>query len=352
MTEGPPKLNRTTWRPLPGVALPYQPRSLWLLAISLIVITALVIATLLTGEFTLSPSGVWQTLTGQQDDSLANLVVLELRLPRILACLLVGLGLGLSGAIFQGMARNPLASPDVVGFTTGAATGVLVLLLVEGFAVTASLSVGAMVGGFGTALLVYLLAMRRGVHGQRLILVGIAIGAMLAALNSYLITRAELESAQAARIWMHGSLNGVSWPQVLPLLLWSLILVPAAMALSRRLGLLEFGDEIAAGLGLPVNRSKTQLIVVSITLAAAAISVGGPIGFVALAAPQLARKLAGTGGITLIPSAAVGATLLLAADLLAQRLLAPFQIPVGLLTGALGGAYLLFLLSREWRRVD
>jgi len=343
---------RPTWCPLPGIALPYHPRSLWLLAISLLVMLILIIATLLSGEFTLSPAGVWRTLIGDQDDNLANLVVLELRLPRILACILVGVALGLSGAIFQGMARNPLASPDVVGFTTGAATGVLVLLLVEGFAVTASLSVGAMVGGFGTALIIYLLAMRRGVQGQRLILVGIAVGAMLAALNSYLITRAELESAQAARIWMHGSLNGVTWPQVLPLVAWSLILVPTAMALSRRLGLLEFGDDIASSLGLPVNRAKTQLIIISITLAAAAISVGGPIGFVALAAPQLARKLAGTGGITLAPSAAIGATLLLAADLLAQRLLAPFQIPVGLLTGALGGAYLLYLLSREWRRVD
>lgn len=352
MTRTPSPLTRRTWRPLPGVALPYHPRSLWLLAISVIVMLGLVIATLLSGEFTLSPAGVWQTLTGQQDDHLANLVVLELRLPRMLACILVGLALGLSGAIFQGMARNPLASPDVVGFTTGAATGVLVLLLVEGLAVTASLSIGAMIGGFGTALIVYVLALRRGVNGQRLILVGIAVGAMLAALNAYLITRAELESAQAARIWMHGSLNGVTWPQVLPLVLWSLILVPAALALSRRLGLLEFGDDIASGLGLPVNRSKTQLIIVSITLAAVAISVGGPIGFVALAAPQLARKLAGTGNITLIPSAAIGATLLLAADLLAQRLLAPFQIPVGLLTGALGGSYLLYLLSREWRRVD
>jgi iron complex transport system permease protein len=352
MTNAPAKLGRTTWRPLKGVALPYHPRSLYLLTICLLVMLALVVATLLTGEFTLSPAGVWQTLTGRQDDGLANLVVLELRLPRILGCILVGSALGLSGAIFQGMARNPLASPDVVGFTTGAATGVLVVLLVEGFAITASLSVGAMVGGFGTALIVYLLAMRRGVNGQRLILVGIAIGAMLTALNSYLVTRAELESAQAARIWMHGSLNGVSWPQVLPLVFWSLILVPCALALSRRLGVLEFGDDIASGLGLPVNRSKTQLIVVSITLAAAAISVGGPIGFVALAAPQLARKLAGTGSITLIPSAAVGATLLLAADLLAQRLLAPFQIPVGPLTGALGGAYLLYLLTREWRRVD
>ncbi|MBN9334269.1 iron chelate uptake ABC transporter family permease subunit [Devosia sp.] len=352
MTDRPAPHNRPAWRPLPGIALPYHPRSLRLLAISAVAILALIVATLLSGEFTLSPTGVWQTLIGQQDDNLANLVVLELRLPRILACILIGLALGLSGAIFQGLARNPLASPDVVGFTTGAATGVLLLLLVEGFAITASLSVGAMVGGFGTALVVYLLTMRRGVHGQRLILVGIAVGAMLAALNAYLITRAELESAQAARIWMHGSLNGVSWPQVLPLVFWTLLLVPLAMALSRRLGLLEFGDDIATGLGLPVNRSKTLLIVVSITLAAAAISVGGPIGFVALAAPQLAKKLSGTGGITLLPSAAIGATLLLAADLMAQRLLAPFQIPVGLLTGALGGAYLLYLLSRGWRRVD
>ncbi|KKB78393.1 membrane protein [Devosia soli] len=330
--------------------MPYHRRSLWVVAIAFAVTIALIIATLLTGEFTLSPRGVLDALTGRQSDDLANLVVLELRLPRILACLLVGATLGLSGAIFQGMARNPLASPDVVGFTTGAATGVLVLLLVEGFAVTASLSIGAMIGGFGTALLVYLLALRRGIHGQRLILVGIAVGAMLAALNAYLITRAELESAQAARIWMHGSLNGVSWPQVLPLVFWTALLVPIALALSRRLGLLELGDELAASLGLSLHRAKAQLIVVSIMLAAVAISVGGPIGFIALAAPQLAQRLARTGGVSLLPSAALGASLLLGADLLAQRMLAPFQIPVGLLTGALGGAYLLYLLARDWQR--
>ncbi|WP_052951663.1 FecCD family ABC transporter permease [Devosia soli] len=341
---------RRVWRPMDRISLPYHRRSLWVVAIAFAVTIALIIATLLTGEFTLSPRGVLDALTGRQSDDLANLVVLELRLPRILACLLVGATLGLSGAIFQGMARNPLASPDVVGFTTGAATGVLVLLLVEGFAVTASLSIGAMIGGFGTALLVYLLALRRGIHGQRLILVGIAVGAMLAALNAYLITRAELESAQAARIWMHGSLNGVSWPQVLPLVFWTALLVPIALALSRRLGLLELGDELAASLGLSLHRAKAQLIVVSIMLAAVAISVGGPIGFIALAAPQLAQRLARTGGVSLLPSAALGASLLLGADLLAQRMLAPFQIPVGLLTGALGGAYLLYLLARDWQR--
>lgn len=343
---------RPVLRPLPGVALPYHPRSFTLAGLVLLAGLGLAVATLLTGEFTIAPAEIWQTLLGASDDGVSILVVVGLRLPRIVACILVGAALGLSGAIFQGLARNPLASPDIIGFTAGAATGVLVLMLVEGGAFTMSLSLGAILGGFGTALLVYLLALRRGVHGQRLILVGIGVGAMLSAFNAYLITRAELEAAQAARIWMYGSLNGIGWAQVQPLALWCLVLVPLALLLSPRLKLLEMGDEIAASLGLPSNRAKVQLILVSIGLAAAAISAGGPIGFIALAAPQLAQRLARSPGIDLLASASMGAALLLAADLVAQRLMAPFQIPVGLVTGALGGAYLLYLLGREWRKTE
>jgi len=348
-------MNRPThsiWQPWSGLSLRYHRRSMALIGITLLVALLTAIVTLLTGEFTLSPLAVWHTLIGQQSDSVATLVVLGLRLPRIVACVLVGAALGVSGAIFQAMARNPLASPDIVGFTTGAATGVLVLLLVDGAAATMSLSLGALLGGLGTAILVYLMALRRGVHGQRLILVGIGVGAMLSAFNAYLITRAELEAAQEARIWMHGSLNGVTWAQVWPLALWSIALLPVAFLLARPLRLLEFGDDIATGLGLPTGRARLQLIVISVALAAAAISTAGPIGFIALAAPQLAQRLSRAGAIGLAPSAAMGAALLLAADLIAQRLLAPFQIPVGLITGALGGAYLLYLLGREWRKTD
>lgn len=345
-------MKRPVLRPWPGLALPYHPRSLVLLLICLVIGILLAVVTMLTGEFTISPVDVWQTMMGNNADGVSTLVVLGLRLPRIVACILVGVALGISGGIFQGLARNPLASPDIIGFTAGASSGVLVLMLVEGAGATMGLSMGAILGGFATAVLVYLLALRRGVHGQRLILVGIGVGAMLTALNSYLITRAELEAAQSARIWLHGSLNGVGWAQVGPLALWMLVLTPLAFLLAPRLQLLELGDDISSSLGLPSNRAKLQLIAVSVGLAAAAISAAGPIGFVALAAPQLAQRLARSGGISLVTSAGMGAVLLLAADLVAQRLLAPFQIPVGLITGALGGGYLLYILAREWRKTD
>ncbi|SEP64604.1 iron complex transport system permease protein [Devosia sp. YR412] len=351
MSERPSFPARPVFRPWRGVALPYQPRSLALLAIATAIGLVLAVITLLTGGFSISPLEVWTTLWGGSDQ-VSTLVVVGLRLPRIVACVLVGAALGVSGGVFQGLSRNPLASPDIIGFTSGAATGVLVLLLVEGAGATMGLSAGAMLGGFGTAFVVYLLALRRGVHGQRLILVGIGVGAMLSAFNAYLITRAELEAAQTARIWLHGSLNGIGWAQVGPLAMWCIVLLPLALLLAPRLKLLEMGDDLAKGLGLPSNRAKLQLIVVSVGLAAAAIAAAGPIGFVALAAPQLAQRLARTGGIDLLGAAAMGAVLMLAADLAAQRLLAPFQIPVGLVTGAMGGAYLIYLLAREWRKTD
>ncbi|WP_273690195.1 FecCD family ABC transporter permease [Ketogulonicigenium vulgare] len=350
MTQAPSK--RPVFRPLPGLAIPYHPRTLWVTQIALIASLALVLMTLLTGAFAISPLGVWSVITGQSQDSVADLVVLGLRLPRIIACLFIGAALGISGGIFQALARNPLASPDIVGFTAGAGTGVLVLMLVEGTAIGISLSFGAILGGFATALAVYLLALRRGVHGQRLILVGIGVGAMLSAFNAFLMTRAELEAAQAARLWLHGNLNGVTWPQVVPLILWCALLLPLSLLLAPKLRILEMGQDIAASLGLNHHRAQLQLIGVSICLAAAAIAVGGPIGFIALAAPQLAQRIAKSPGIDLICTASIGAVLLLAADFVAQRLLAPFQIPVGLVTGAMGGAYLLYLLSREWRKTD
>lgn len=342
---------RPVFRPWRGLDLPYQPRPLMIVALATLASLVLAVITMLTGGFTISPLEVWNTLLGASD-GVSTLVVVGLRLPRIVACILVGAALGVSGGIFQGLSRNPLASPDIIGFTAGASTGVLILLLVEGASATMGLSAGAMLGGFGTALLVYLLALRRGIHGQRLILVGIGVGAMLSAFNAYLITRAELEAAQTARIWLHGSLNGIGWAQIGPLAIWSAVLMPLALLLSPRLKLLELGDDLAAGLGLPTNLAKLQLIVVSVGLAAAAIAAAGPIGFVALAAPQLAQRLGKSGGIDLPGSASIGAALMLAPDLIAQRLLAPFQIPVGLVTGALGGAYLLYLLGREWRKTD
>jgi iron complex transport system permease protein len=306
--------------------------------------------TLSGGAFAPTPHRVVATLMGQ-GDALARLILLDLRLPRLLAAFGVGAALGASGAIFQRLARNPLASPDLVGFTVGSASGALITLLWLQLG-GAALMLGALSGGVLAAVLVAGLAALAGIRGERMILLGIAVSALLASLNEYLLTRAELDEAQEARLWLFGSLDMMTWSRTLTLLAGCLLLLPLAAWLARRLRLLELGDDLARALGLALLPSQNLLLAVAVALAALAIATAGPIGFVALAAPQLARRLTRSTDLGIFAPALLGACLTALADLLAQRLLAPFQIPVGLLTGALGGLYLIFLLSREWRRTS
>lgn len=294
---------------------------------------------------------LWRAAAGDGGlDPLANFVITGLRAPRAIAAAAVGAALGLAGAIFQAMARNPLASPDLVGFTTGSATGALFMLLVAGATSSAVVAASAVAGGALAAALVAALALRNGLVGQRLILVGLAVAATLASVNDYLLTRADLERAQAAKVWLFGSLNGVGWAQVEPLLVCGAALGVAAALLAPRLKALEMGDEAAAALGASVTRDKLLLLAVAVAATGLACSVAGPVGFVALAAPQLGRRLARAPGMSLAAAAATGALMVLVADFLAQRLLSPFQIPVGLVAGAFGGLYLAGLLAMENRR--
>ena len=278
-------------------------------------------------------------------------VIEQLRLPRLLTALAVGAALGTGGAIFQSVSRNPLGSPDIVGFDTGAATGALVVItLVHGGPVQTAL--GAMLGGVATAAAVYLLAMRRGVQGYRLILVGIGVGAMLSSVNGYLMTRASLDDAQSAALWLIGSLDGRDWDYVLPETGVLVVLLPAAWWITRGLAVLELGDDLGRGLGLRVEGLRACALLVGVALSAAAVAAAGPIGFVALCAPQIARRLTGAPGPNTLPAALTGAVLLAASDLAAQRVFANQTngLPVGVVTAVLGGLYLAWLLSREWRK--
>ena len=208
---------------------------------------------------------------------------------------------------------------------------------------------GALIGGFLTATVVMLLAGIRGgaSMGQRMVLIGIAISAMLASVNDYLITRSDLEKAEAAKTWQHGSLNAISWAQVTAPAIALAITIPLVLMLTRYLRTLELGEDLAAGLGLPVRRTINILVAAAVLLVAVAISMSGPIGFLALVAPQIARRLWNTPGAAMWHSALLGSALLVTADYAASRILSPFQIPVGLMTGALGGAYMLWLLRRS-----
>lgn len=278
-----------------------------------------------------------------------RLPIREWRLPRIVLALLAGAGLGMAGAIFQSVTRNPLASPDIIGFSTGAATGALLVILLGagGYHERAG---AAFLGGVAAAAVTYALAWKRGAHGLRLVLVGIGVSSMLASLNAWLILKADLRSAMQAAVWQVGSLNTIDWSQVRHLGTVLSLVAPVAFLLGRGMRQLEMGEDVARSQGLAAERVRAALLVAGIALTAATTAIVGPVAFVALAAPQLALRIAGSASLRLAPSAAMGALLLVSGDWIAQRLFAPAQIPVGVVTICIGGAYLIWLLAREQGR--
>jgi iron complex transport system permease protein len=328
------------------VSLRFQRRSLAVgLGLAAAVLAGAVVS-IGTGDYPLSPGQVVTALVSG-GDSPSVFIVETLRLPRTLTALLVGAALGVAGAIFQGIARNPLGSPDFIGFTTGAATGALVsMLILDGG--SGQVALGAIAGQLVTAVVVYALAVRGGVQGYRLVLVGIGIGAMLTSVNSYLITRAHRDEAMEAARWLVGSLNGRGWEHVVPVALALAALLPLALLLAPRLRMLEMGDDAAKALGVDVERSRLLLALAAILMTAVGVAATGPVAFVALTAPQIARRLARTPSPGIATSALTGAAILVLSDVLAQRLLSK-DLPVGIVTGLLGGCYLAWLLSREWR---
>lgn len=302
-----------------------------------------------TGEFNISPPDVVSALLGTGDGS-SIFIVRELRLPRVLCAILVGIALGISGAVFQSLTRNPLGSPDIVGFPQGASVGALVVITIlagSGLAVT----VGAIIGGALTALAVYVLSFKRGgTSGYRLILIGIAISFLLISVIDYLLARARIEDAQEATRWLLGSLNGRNWDDVTPLAISLLVLLPLAIPAGRSLRALELGDDAAHALGVRVERSRLALVALAVGLVSVTTVAVGPIGFIALTAPQIARRITRTAGLPIVCSALMGAVLTLSADLAAQRLVPDRALPVGVMSGLFGGLYLAWLLSTEWRK--
>jgi iron complex transport system permease protein len=320
--------------------------------VGLIVGAAVVVLAAVAITLGTSPIPVAQVIgafTGDPDADGARRIVLEWRLPRIVLAIVAGAALGLSGALFQSITRNPLGSPDIIGFNTGAYTGALVAILVIGSNYV-GVSIGALLGGLGTAAIVYLFAWRRGVQGQRLIVIGIAVTAVLQAVNVWLILSSKLELAFGAASWTAGSFNEVRWPGATPVIVLVALVLPFLMISARRLHILELGDDAARALGVRVERTRLMFVVLGVLLTAIVTAAVGPVSFVALAAPQVGRWLARSPGVALIPAAVVGAFFVLAADVLAQQLVAPGQLPVGLVTLSLGGVYLLALLVHQSRK--
>lgn len=301
------------------------------------------------GEFPVSAMDSLAALFGV-GDPFVQTVVQEWRLPRALSAIVFGAALGVSGAIFQSMIRNPLGSPDVIGFDGGAYFGAMAALIVF-HATGTGVGLGAVVGGVATVLAVYFLAWRRGVTGFRLVIVGICVGAIVGAGSTYLLVQAAREDrslALAAAWWGAGSLVNVDWETVQAALAWSVPTVVLIAALSRARGMLELGDDAAAARGVRVEPARLSLMLLAVCLSAMVVTLAGPIAFVALVAPRLGHLLSRSPGVALVPAAAMGALLLAASDLVARRAL-PVELPVGVVTVVLGGVYLIWLLSRQVR---
>ncbi|MDJ0408592.1 FecCD family ABC transporter permease [Rhodococcoides fascians] len=320
-----------------------------LVCAALLLLTAVVaVLAIGTGDYHVPPGQVLAAVFGDAP-RITEIVVMQSRFPRVALAFLFGAALGVSGAIFQSLTRNPLGSPDIIGFSTGAYTGALVVILTLGGGYYRT-GAGALVGGLVAAAVVYVLAYKRGVQGFRLIIVGIAVSAVLASVNTWLVVKADVSEAIAAAVWGAGTLNGLGWPQVVPVLVALAVVTPVAAALSTRLPVLEMGDDAARALGIRVEPTRLMLVILGVALTALVTAAAGPISFVALAAPQLARRLTGTSSVAMVPAACMGALLLIVSDVAAQRVFAPTQLPVGVVTVCVGGAYFVWLLAREGRK--
>ncbi|MFD6447181.1 FecCD family ABC transporter permease [Promicromonospora sp. NPDC060204] len=320
------------------------------LVVSGMVLVVLVAGTaaLLMGAAGLTPGQAIAGVFGLGDKG-DVFVVQKLRLPRIEAAVVVGVAFGLAGALFQSTLRNPLASPDILGISTGASLGAVIGVLVLGLSGMA-LSGLAFAGAATVALAIWLLAWRRGLHSIRFVLVGVGFAYLGSSLIAWAMARSEENEAAAVLIWTVGSVSDVRGEQLTLVAVGTLVLCAAAVVVSRTQGPLALGDDNARALGVHVDAARVGTLLLAVTLVALATSAAGPIAFVALVAPAIARRLVNDGGAALVASAATGAALTLVADVIAQHGLLGVAAPVGIVTGLVGAPYLLWLLATTEKR--
>ncbi|WP_435861467.1 FecCD family ABC transporter permease [Streptomyces parvus] len=324
----------------------------WLVLVTLVLAAAAFLVFCLSisvGDFPIGLSRVIATILGR-GEQVDEFVVMDLRMPRALAGLVVGIALGVSGAITQSVARNPLASPDILGITAGAgAVAVFLVTATGGTAAAVTGSVGlpaaALFGGLGTGLLVYFLAWRRGVDGFRLILIGISVTAVMQAITTWLLVSADIRDVARAQVWLVGSLDNRSWDEVGVAFWATLVLLAVVATVAFPFKPMHLGDDVAAGLGVRFGRVRAVLLLCAVLLAAVGVSAAGPVPFVALVAPQVAMRLARWPTPPLIASGLVGGLLLIGSDLIARAAL-PIGLPVGVVTAVIGGPFLVYLLVR------
>ncbi|MGW5286024.1 FecCD family ABC transporter permease [Rhodococcus pyridinivorans] len=316
------------------------------IAVLATLVVAAFAASLMFGRTFYPPADVLRVVLGQ-DVAGANFTVGRLRLPRAVLAVVAGICFGLGGITFQTMLRNPLASPDIIGISSGASAAAAFAIIVLGLGGT-GVSVVAIVAGLAVALLIYGLSYRGGVAGTRLILIGIGIAAMLDSVTSYLLSTAATWDLQETMRWLTGSLNGATWGATVPVVAALLVLAPVLLVQTRNLSMVQLGDDAAQALGVRVERTRVFAIVSAVGLIAFATAAAGPIAFVAFLSGPIAARIVGRGTSLFVPAALVGALLVLVADLVGQYAFGT-RYPVGVVTGALGAPYLVYLIIRSNR---
>ncbi|MBM9465153.1 iron chelate uptake ABC transporter family permease subunit [Aeromicrobium sp. YIM 150415] len=329
-------------------SLPWRPRTA---ATALAVLASTVVlacVSLAIGDMNISVGRVAAVLVGGGDGG-DRFIVLDLRLPRLVVTVLVGLALGLSGAVVQNITRNPLASPDVIGILSGASAGA-VAAIVLGTSSTLLIPSMAMAGGLTAAAVVFLASWKGGVEGYRIVLVGIGVAAICSALTSLLLVRARVHEAAQAVVWLTGTLDGRTWTHAVPLMIVVGLVVPVLLVLLHALGALSLGDATAGSIGVRVDSVRVVALVAATLLASVAAAATGPIAFVAFVAPQVMMRVIGSPTPPIMGSGLGGAFLLLSTDVIARTLL-PVELPVGIVTVVIGAPFFLFLLMARRRRL-
>lgn len=311
-----------------------------------VITLATMIMNLVQGDYPISLIEVLRTIIGLNKDNFDyTFIVNEVRLPRTLVAFMVGMGLGISGAIVQGLTRNPLADPGIIGINEGAGLAGVTTLVMFPDANTFFLPISAFFGALTVAILIYWLAWNKGSSPSRLILIGVGIAAMASGLTSLMITLGEISNVSQALVWLAGSVYGRTWEQVKSLLPCLIIFVPLSLMQAKSLNLLNMGDDFARSLGSAVEWERGLLLLTSVSLASAAVASAGTIGFIGLSAPHLSRQLVGASHEGLIPVAGmIGGVIVVLADLLGRTLFAPLEIPCGVVTAVVGAPYFLYLL--------
>ena len=317
-------------------------------ALMLLATLAVMIVNIGVGEYPISPLDVVKTIIGAPTNNPDHsFIVNTLRLPRMLVAALVGMALGMAGAVMQGITRNALADPGIIGISAGASLAAVTLIVVVQNVSASLIPFASFSGAALAALLIYLLAWRKGDSPMRLVLVGIGIASVAGALTTLMITFGDIYDVQRALIWLTGSVYGRSWKEFWSLLPWLLIFAPMALFLARDLNALNLGEEVAHSLGSRVAIQRGLLLLTVVALAGASVAVAGLIGFVGLVAPHLARRLVGPLHEGLLPTAGLlGAFIVVAADLVGRTIFAPIELPCGLVTAAIGAPFFVYLLIR------